>query len=87
MVFKRLPRSQQTVVGKTCHSLCHTGGEHKQYYGGHKPCWICGYVHEDWRHIITCKSLDASLPITESWTKVNKAMKAWRIPPDFCIAI
>jgi hypothetical protein len=48
---------------------------------------MCGEAHEDWRHIITCKSLDASLHRTESWTKVKKAMKAWRIPADFWIAI
>jgi hypothetical protein len=48
---------------------------------------MCGDAHEDWRYIITCKSLDASLHRTESWTKVKRAMKAWRILPDFWIAI
>jgi hypothetical protein len=48
---------------------------------------MCGDAHEDWRHIITCKSLDASLHRTESWTKLKKSMIAWRIPPDFWIAI
>jgi hypothetical protein len=48
---------------------------------------MCGDAGEDWRHIITCKSLDASLHRTESWTKVKKAMKAWRIPIYFWIAI
>jgi hypothetical protein len=48
---------------------------------------VCGDAHEDWRHIITCKSPDASLHRTESWTKVKKAMKSWRIYPDFWIAI
>jgi hypothetical protein len=61
-------------------------GKHKQYYGGQKPCCMCGDVHEDWRHINTFKSLDASLHRTESCTKVKKAIKAWRIPPDFFIA-
>jgi hypothetical protein len=70
--FKRLQRSRQTAVAKACHNLWHTGGKHKQYYGGQKPFCMCGDVHEDWRHIITCKSLDASLHRTESWTKVKK---------------
>jgi hypothetical protein len=59
--FKRLPRSRQTAVAKACNNLWHTGEKHKQYYGGQKPCCMCGDAHEDWRHIITCKSLDASL--------------------------
>jgi hypothetical protein len=62
-------------------------GKHKQYYGCQKPCCMCGDAHEDWRHVITCKSLDASLHRTESWTKVKKAMKVWRIPPYFWISI
>jgi hypothetical protein len=85
--FKRLPRSRQTAVAKACHNLWHTGEKHKQYYGGQKPCCMCGDAHEDWRHIITCKSLDASLHRTESWTKVKKAMKVWKTPPTFWIAI
>jgi hypothetical protein len=66
--------------------LAHQGG-HKQYYGGQKPCCMCGEAPEDWRHIITFKSLDASLHRTESCTKVKKSMKSWRIPPYFWIAI
>jgi hypothetical protein len=54
---------------------------------GQKPCCMCGDAHEDWRHIITCKSFDASLHRKESSTKVKKTMKAWRIPRDFWIAI
>jgi hypothetical protein len=81
--FKRLPRSRQTAVAKACHNLWHTGEKHKQYYGGQKPCCMGGDAQEDWRHIITCKSLDASLHRTEAWTKVKKSMTAWRIPPDF----
>jgi hypothetical protein len=57
--FKRIPRSRQTAVAKACHNLWHTGEKHKQYYGGH--CCMCGDAHEYWCHIITCKSLDASL--------------------------
>jgi hypothetical protein len=87
MAFKRLPRSRKTAGAKACHNLWHTWGKRKQYYGSQKPFCMCGDAHEDWRHIITCKSLDASLHRTKSWTKVNKAMKAWRISPDFWIAI
>jgi hypothetical protein len=35
----------------------------------------------------SCKSLDTSLHRTESWTKLKKAMKAWKIPADFWISI
>jgi hypothetical protein len=59
--FKRLPRSRQTTVTKACHNLWHTGGRYKQYYGGQKHCCRYGDAHEDWRHVITCNSLDASL--------------------------
>jgi hypothetical protein len=48
---------------------------------------MCGDAHKDWQHIIICKSPDASLHITESWTKVKKAMKVWKTPQDFWIAI
>jgi hypothetical protein len=48
---------------------------------------MCGEAQEDWRHIITCKSLGASLRRPESWTKVKKSMKAWKTPPYFWIAI
>jgi hypothetical protein len=46
--------------------------------------WIC---EQDWRHIITCKSVDPILHRIELRTKVKKTMKVWRIPPDFWIAI
>jgi hypothetical protein len=74
-------------MAKACHNLWHIGEKHKQYYGGQKPCYMCGDAHEYWRHIITGKSLDASLHRTESWTKLKVAMKVWKIPPDFLIAI
>jgi hypothetical protein len=48
---------------------------------------MCGDAHKDWRHIITCKSLGASLHRAESWTKVKKSMKVWKTPPDFWIVI
>jgi hypothetical protein len=85
--FKGLPHSRQTAVDKACHNLWHNGEKHKQHYGGQKPCCMCGDAHEDWRHIITCKSLDASLHRSESWNKVKKSTTSWRIPQDFCTAI
>jgi hypothetical protein len=39
--FKCLPRSRQPAVAKACHNLWHTGGKHKQYYGGQKPFCMC----------------------------------------------
>jgi hypothetical protein len=65
----------------------HTGEKTQTLLGGHKPCYSCGEAHEDRRHIITCKSLGASLHRTESWTKVKKALIAWKIPADFWITI
>jgi hypothetical protein len=85
--FKRIPRSRKTALTKACHNMWHTGEKHTQYYGGPKPCCMCGETHEGWRHMITCKSLDMSLYRTEPWTKVQKVIIAWKIPADFRPAI
>jgi hypothetical protein len=50
------------------------------------PC--CMFVdNEDWRHIITCKSLDAELIRADSWSKPRQVMEKWGMSQDMCIAI
>jgi hypothetical protein len=48
---------------------------------------MCGEEKEDWRHAMTCRSLDASLHRADSWEKVNKDMVIWQLPNDFWTAI
>jgi hypothetical protein len=38
--------------------------------------------HEDWRHVLTCNSLDADLTPGDSWSKVYKMMDMWSLPID-----
>jgi hypothetical protein len=50
--------------------------------------WRCARRLESHNHLqVACKSLDARLHRTESWTQVKNSMTAWRIPPDFWITI
>jgi hypothetical protein len=44
---------------------------------------MCVNAQEDWRHVISCKALDANLNRADSWEKVKKAMTIWKLPPDF----
>jgi hypothetical protein len=44
-------------------------------------------AHEDWRHILSCTSLYASLHSAESWSSVKLVMKTWKLVPDFWTAI
>jgi hypothetical protein len=64
-----------------CHNLRFTGSHHELWYGEAKPCGMCG-KHEDWRHILTCKSLDDELIIAYSWSKLKKQMKKWSLSSD-----
>jgi hypothetical protein len=41
-------------------NLRHTGARHELWYGEAKPCSMYGH-HEDWRHVLAYKSLDAKL--------------------------
>jgi hypothetical protein len=59
--FNRLSKGRQTAVAKATHNLWHTGTRPQQYFGDAKPCCMCNCETEDWRHVLTCGSLDASL--------------------------
>jgi hypothetical protein len=47
---------------------------------------MCGNAKEDWRHVISCRALDADLNRANSWEQVKKAMTIWKLPPDFWMA-
>jgi hypothetical protein len=85
--FKRMGRSRQTSISKVCHSMCHTGVRHTFYYHDPRPCCICGEKNKDWRHVMTCRSLDASLHRADSWEKVKKDMEIWQRPNEFWTAV
>jgi hypothetical protein len=79
-------RKRQTAISKACHNLWHTGTKHCQYYGETRPCCMCGR-QENWHHITCCHLLDAVLHQADSWEKMKKAMKIWKLPPCFWTAI
>jgi hypothetical protein len=79
-------KTSTAQTAKMCHNLRHTGAPHEQWYGKAKPCCMCG-DNEDWRHVITCKSLDAELIRADSWIKLRKVMEKWGMSQDMWIAI
>jgi hypothetical protein len=85
--FKRMGQSRQTAIAKVCHNTWHTGVKHILYYHEPHPCCMCGEEKEDWRHVMTCRSLDASLHRSYSWEKVKKDMAIWQLPNDFWTTI
>jgi hypothetical protein len=58
-----------------------------RYFGGKKSCCICNTKTEDWIHTLTCPSIDACMNREELWAKARKAMKHWKLPNDFWIAM
>jgi transposase len=78
---KLISNARQASPSKMCHNLRFTGARHELWYGEAKPCCMCGQ-HEDWRHVLTCKSLDAEQIIADSWSKLNKQMDKWSLPSD-----
>jgi hypothetical protein len=48
---------------------------------------MCNCDTEDWRHVITCGSLDASLHRAALWGKFRKLMERWHLPPYFWTTI
>jgi hypothetical protein len=46
---------------------------------------MCGH-HEDWRHILTCKSLDAEMIRADSWSKLKKQLDKRSLSLDMWIA-
>jgi hypothetical protein len=85
--FKIFSEGWQTAVAKATHNLWHTGTRHQQYFGDAKPCCMCNCATEDWCHVITCGSLDASLHRAASWGKLRNPMERWHLPPDFWTTI
>jgi hypothetical protein len=78
---KRIPKAHKASTAKMCHNLRFTGSHHELWYGEAKPCCMCEH-HEDWRHVLTCKSLDAELIGSDSWSKLNNQMDKWSLPSD-----
>jgi hypothetical protein len=85
--FKRLSKGRKTAVAKATDNLWHTGTRHQQYFGDAKPCCMCNCKIEDWRHVLMCGSLDASLHSAASWGKLRKSMERWHLPPYFWTTI
>jgi hypothetical protein len=84
--LKRISKARQAQAAKMCHNLRYNGDRHAQWYGEVKPCCMCG-DNEDWRHVLTCKSLIAELIRVESWSKLRKAMDKWGISQDMWLTI
>jgi hypothetical protein len=85
--FKRMGRSRQTAIAKLCHNMWYAWVKHTLYYHEPLPCCMCREEKEDWRHVMTCRSLDDSLHRADSWEKVKKDMAIWQLPNDFWTAI
>jgi hypothetical protein len=48
---------------------------------------MCSNAQKDWRHVISCRALDADLNRAGSGEKVKKSMTIWKLPPDFWTAM
>jgi hypothetical protein len=79
-------KTRQAQTTKICHNLRYTGARHTQWYGEVKPCCMCG-DNEDWRHVLTCKLLDAELIRADSWSKLRKGMDKWGMSQDMWLTI
>jgi hypothetical protein len=44
---------------------------------------MCNCETEEWRHVITCGLIDASLHRALSWGKLRKLTDRWHLPQDF----
>jgi hypothetical protein len=85
--FKRLSTGRQAAVAQATHNIWHTGTRHQQYFGEAKACCMCNCETEDWRHVLTCGSIGASIRKAVSWGKLQKSMDRWHLPQDFCTTI
>jgi hypothetical protein len=83
---KRISKARQASTAKMCHNLSFMGARHELWYGEAKPFCMCGQ-HEDWRHILTCKSLDAEMIRTDLWSKLKKQMDKWSLSSDMWISM
>jgi hypothetical protein len=79
--LNRISKARQAQTAKMCHNLRYTGPQHAQWYGEAKHCCMCG-DNEDWRHVLTCKSLDAELSRADSWNKLRKGVEKWGMSQD-----
>jgi hypothetical protein len=84
--LKRISKARQAQTAKMCHNLRYTGGRHAKWYGEVKPCCTCGN-NEDWRHVLTCKPLDAELIRADSWSKLRKGTEKWGMSQDMWLTI
>jgi hypothetical protein len=48
---------------------------------------MCNCETEDWRHVLTCGSIDAYLHRAVSSGKLRKSMDRWHLPQDFWTTI
>jgi hypothetical protein len=62
------------------------GARHANFYQEDRPCCFCKNEKEDWKHFLTCESLDDNLNRAASWVKLKKSMEVWHPPNDFWIA-
>jgi hypothetical protein len=83
---KIISKARQASTAKMCHNLRFVGALHKLWYGKAKPCCTCGQ-HENWRHVLTCKSLDAELIRSDLWSKLNKQIDKWSLTSDMYISM
>jgi hypothetical protein len=84
--LKRISKARQAQTAKMCHNLRYTGARHTQWYDEVKSCYMCG-DNEDWRHVLTCKLLDAELIRADSWSKLRKGMEKWGMSQDMWLTI
>jgi hypothetical protein len=84
--LKQIHKAQQEKIAKMCHNFRHTGARHELWYGEAKPCCTCGH-DEDWRHVLTCKSLDTELIRSDSWSKLRAQIDKFSLPYDMWIAM
>jgi hypothetical protein len=83
---KQILKARQASTTKMCHNLRFTGARRELWYGEAKSCCMCRQ-HEDWRHVLTCKSLDAEMIRADSWSKLRKQMDKWSLSSDMWIAM
>jgi hypothetical protein len=81
--FQRVSKRRQTAVAKATHNLWHTGTRHQQYFGDKNTCCMCNCETEDWIHLITCGSLDASLHRAASWKSSGSQWSGGTYPHTF----
>jgi hypothetical protein len=84
--LKPISKARQTQTAMMWHNLRHTEALHEHWYGEKNLCCTCGN-HEDWRHVLTCKSLDAELIREQSWSKLGKLMDKWSLSYDMWMAM